>query len=333
MGMLLLVGLPSLEARTLTVNLEWTSGSQGTDLDLLISNPKNEWCYWGNRNTDWGATHTKDDRGEAGKYSYESFTVDLDAMDCYASGDYVFYIDHYSGPSLTSTISVDNGQSWNFTTSQGDFKQTVHYPANQDNCSSTPSVKAVFVDGIVPHYYEFDSSENPKGHYWCGHTALKSVGEYITDDTKTLGDIHNTFHKNSAGYRANNYCYTGKSWCAKLQDLMWASQLSQNGGYGRGDSVVRTIDREYSTFFRKVKDGVNNNYPPIIPSNWHYNNAGHFWVITGYKDTGNVENSILYLRDVALKTAQHDKYDWDVTVKKFLDSTNHSEKVQILYMK
>jgi hypothetical protein len=131
--LLLLVSFMA-EARTLTVNLEWTSGSQATDLDLYVVNPKGEWCNWKNRNTDWGATHTRDDVGKAGKFSHESYTIDLNAMDCYASGKYTLYIHHYGGPSITSTISVPGVNSWNFTSSKDDFISTVYYSADQARC-------------------------------------------------------------------------------------------------------------------------------------------------------------------------------------------------------
>jgi hypothetical protein len=182
-----------------------------------------------------------------------------------------------------------------------------------------------FVSGTVKHYNEFDSTENPNGNYWCGHTALRSIGEYITGNEKSLQSIHNTFWNNSAGYRANDYCYDNGQWCASLQDLMWAAQLSQNNGYDRSNSVVRVIGwNDYSHFLTKVKDGVINNLPPIVASKWYYNNAGHFWIITGYKDstTGNDEDTYIYLRDVSLSSPIYTKYDRKVKIKEFLNETN-----------
>lgn len=188
-----------------------------------------------------------------------------------------------------------------------------------------------FVSGVVPHNYEF-GSQNPNGYYWCGHTALKSVGKYITNQDRTLTNIHNTFWYNSSGYRANNYCYTNDQWCAKLQDLYWAAKYSQNGGYGKDGTVLRSISG-YSNFLQKVKDGVINNLPIIVPSKWYYDNAGHFWIITGYSDsyTGNDYDTIIYLRDVAIPSPTYLKYDKEVTIKDFYDNIGYSP-IQFLYM-
>lgn len=122
--------------RTLTINLEWTSGSSRTDLDLYVINPDGDICNYASTESNWGATHERDDQGTANSYSYESFTVDLDAMDCFASGNYEFHIKHYSGPTITSTITTSGGQSWPYTTSSGEDKYAVHYSANQSNCET-----------------------------------------------------------------------------------------------------------------------------------------------------------------------------------------------------
>lgn len=194
-----------------------------------------------------------------------------------------------------------------------------------------------FINGTVPHYYEF-GSENPQGsthtYYWCGHTALKSVGKYITGQNKTLTQIHNTFWYNSAGYRADDYCNNNNvHWCAKLQDVYWAAKLTQNGGYGKSNSVVRSVS-DYSTFLTKVKDGFLNNLPIIVPSNWYYGNAGHFWIIVGYEDSysDKDEDTIIFLRDVALPYPTYTKYDREVSIKEFFDNSGYST-MQFLYMK
>lgn len=194
-----------------------------------------------------------------------------------------------------------------------------------------------FIAGTVPHYYEF-GSENPQGsthtYYWCGHTALKSVGKYITGQGKTLTQIHNTFRYNSSGYRADNYCDNSSvHWCAKLQDLYWAVQKNQNGGYGKINSVIISVS-SYSTFLTKVKDGFINNIPIIVPSNWYYGDAGHFWIIVGYEDsyTGKDEDTIIFLRDVAQSSPTYKKYDKEVPLKEFFDESGYST-MQFLYMK
>ena len=94
----------------------------------------------------------------------------------------------------------------------------------------------------MPHYYEFNTAENPNQYYWCGHTALKIAMQYKTATVKTLGSIFAIFKANSpGGYATDTYCNSSSvHWCAKLQDLMWAARLLQNGGYGRS-TIANTI--------------------------------------------------------------------------------------------
>lgn len=158
----------------------------------------------------------------------------------------------------------------------------------------------------MPHYYEFNSSENPNQYYWCGHTALKIAMQYKTGVTKSLGSIHAIFNANSTGYASDTYCNSSNvHWCAKLQDLMWAARLSKNGGYGRSaiSSTVPTYASS-STFFTAIKQAIDANNPVIIPSSIVYGNAGHFWVVVGYTDWGTPQGSALYLRDVAQPNPQ-----------------------------
>lgn len=185
---------------------------------------------------------------------------------------------------------------------------------------TAPSVER-FLTNVLPHYHEFNTAENPRGYGWCGHTALKISMQYKTGVTKTLSQIHNTFHANSAGYRANRI-YGGYQWCAALQDLMWAARLSQNGGYGRSsiDANITTYGTN-SDFFTKVKNAINSNCPVIIPSDWKYANVGHFWVIVGYIDTGDVATSSIHLRDVAIPSVRGQLADWTLKVQDFLYST------------
>lgn len=191
-----------------------------------------------------------------------------------------------------------------------------------------------FVPGHVPHFYEFDENENPKGFYWCGHAALKIVGTYKTGIDKPLSSIHKTFSANSPrGYANDRNCYSGSNhWCAKLQDLLWAAKYTQNGGFGRTDSLVRTVS-DIKTFYQKVKDGVNNKFPPVVPSMVHYGDAGHFWVITGYQDGRTVESSQIYVRDVAMPSRVMPEYDRVFYVREFYDGSVMNGIVSLLYMK
>ena len=58
-----------------------------------------------------------------------------------------------------------------------------------------------FIKSFLPPAYEFNTQENPDSNYWCGHTALQSVGKYITGKYKRLDTLHYTFKRNSpSGY-------------------------------------------------------------------------------------------------------------------------------------
>jgi Peptidase_C39 like family len=189
-----------------------------------------------------------------------------------------------------------------------------------------------FLLNTMPHYHEFNTAQNPSGYGWCGHTALKIAGQYVSGQNKTLNQIHTTFTLNSPGGYANNIQSGGYQWCASLFDLMMAAGLAKNGGYGRTGVNPWNVEM-FSTntaFFTKVKNAINSNYPIIIPSDWKYTNVGHFWVIVGYIDTGDVATSSIHLRDVAIATPRGQLADWSVKVADFLYVT---PKKQILIMK
>jgi len=182
-----------------------------------------------------------------------------------------------------------------------------------------------FISGF-PHVYEFDSSYNPDSYYWCGHavlaSALKQVGK--TTDIKTL---HNIFSKNSpGGYKANKIC-NGK-YCAKVQDLMWATKNQYGLPYSQG-----SLDRTSLDLLTKVKDAVKWGRGVIIPSNYGYPNIGHFWLIVGYKENlSNVDHSILFMRDMA-KPKQGKDWDKEVKAGSFVYHTNFNGKIPYLIIK
>ncbi len=186
-----------------------------------------------------------------------------------------------------------------------------------------------WLTGVMPHYYEFNTLENPNHYGWCGHTALKIAMQYVSGQNKTLNQIHNIFYLNSAAYRANRVS-SGFQWCAALQDLMWAARLSQNGGYGRTAIVASTPTISTAiNFFTQVKDAINNNWPVIVSSDWGYGAVGHFWVVCGYTDFGTLTNSAFYLRDVAIASPSQPNADQNADVTQFY---NLSAK-QILIIK
>ncbi len=211
-----------------------------------------------------------------------------------------------------------------------------------------------FVEGTVPHFYEFDSVQNPNKYYWCGHASLKMVAEYISlrkngkANIKTLSQLHETFKKNSPnGYATNTY--VKGLWAANLMDLDYAARLTQNNGYGLSDGRLSNKDiskldvnknPNYSFLFQKMKDGVNLNYPPIV-STYTGNLVGHFMVVVGYEEKTTVENSILYIRDCLYVSPVYKNYEHSMTVKDFYqriidgDKSNNINRdyIQLVYVK
>lgn len=186
----------------------------------------------------------------------------------------------------------------------------------------------------VNHKYEFDSSENPNKYYWCGHAALSTVAEMESGKTKTMKELHNVFRSNSPNnYAKNNLTPSCKGkWCSSTLDLYWAAHLSKNNGYGLNETVIRNVPKNSSAFLQKIKDAITWNHAAIVASDYGYRSVGHFWIIVGYKDTGNPDTSILFMRDVAReKPEQH--WEEEVSVSDFLHDTNHGSGVDILIVK
>lgn len=173
---------------------------------------------------------------------------------------------------------------------------------------------AEFVSGTVPHYYEWDSNENPYDKYWCGHAALKMAGEYVTGEYKRLDDLHNTMLYNSSYYRDKKVC--GDQYCARLYDLYMAAKYSQYNGYGKSGSVLRSVP-DPDVFLQKVKDGVINNLPPIADSNFDVA-FGHFYVIVGYEEKSTAEDTIIYLRDPIKVYPINTNWDIKTTISTFI---------------
>ena len=68
------------------------------------------------------------------------------------------------------------------------LKKTVFAAATAMVMSGSALAETRFVAGIVPHYHEFNTAENPSKNYWCGHTALKIVAQY-KGKTKNSNEI------------------------------------------------------------------------------------------------------------------------------------------------
>lgn len=132
------------------IRLEWQSGASAIDLDLYVKNPKGDIVDYSNQTSIWGAQHTRDDQGDRNTSSYESFTINLDDMDCYATGTYEFHIYHYDGVSVSSVIKAEiNGQAvgaspWTFNTVDGQELLALTYDADQSRCSTNNSSDSSF---------------------------------------------------------------------------------------------------------------------------------------------------------------------------------------------
>lgn len=185
-----------------------------------------------------------------------------------------------------------------------------------------------FVDGHIPHFYEFDSGENPNSYYWCGQAALKCVAAYH-GVTKSLEHIHSACWYNAASYRNSRCTFNGvKKYCANVWDLEYAAKKENYKGYGF--NFKNTSSENVSSlqqFYQRCKDGVRYNKPAIVPS-WYGYNEGHFYVVTGYyenrKSNGDIDynRSYLFLRDVAMRNPVYWNCDRYVKVNEFYNLRN-----------
>lgn len=162
----------------------------------------------------------------------------------------------------------------------------------------------------VPFYSEFNTVENPNSYYWCAHAAFKVVYKYKTGKYISLQTIDQLLTQ-----KYGNYSTCGSLKCSSEDQIGEVAKM-----LGLSNSYVYLVS-SMANFFAKVKDGVNYNYPPIVGSYMDYASAGHYWVIVGYNDTGDINTSTIYLRNVALKSAAGTNYDKIVTVPKFYAST------------
>jgi hypothetical protein len=102
-----------------------------------VVNANGQRVDYAQRTSNWGATFLVDDQGRANGASRESFSVDIQKMDC-AGGTYQFWISHYSGPSVTSTLSATQGGrsagTWSYRSVGGQQIAAVSYTAQPQNC-------------------------------------------------------------------------------------------------------------------------------------------------------------------------------------------------------
>ena len=180
-----------------------------------------------------------------------------------------------------------------------------------------------FIDGKVNHYYEFNSYENPDRNWWCGHTALKMAAEYVTGEYKSLGMIHYAMIQNSSYYANNSVC--GSHFCSRLYDIEMAAQSSNPGSYNRPNTVRRSVSTK-QLFLQKVKDGVINDLPPIADSRFDVS-VGHFYVIVGYDEKPNIDDTIIYLMDPLEKYPRVSNWDKTTTLKNFWENMDTKQFV------
>jgi hypothetical protein len=147
---------------------------------------------------------------------------------------------------------------------------------------------------VSEHYYEFDSSLNPNGYFWCGHFAYKTAVEASLRGREEI--VPNNLHQlflNDYYYSTHQNCYPyNKQYCASFQNLEEANNYY--GFYSSHDSYPSN----YSDMFSQVKSSIDNGYPVVTP--WPYIYSDHFWAIVGYYDHSDNTKDLIYLRDVAM---------------------------------
>lgn len=192
-------------------------------------------------------------------------------------------------------------------------------PTNIQTRATIRNQSVVRILSTVPHYYEWDPTENPNHYNWCAHAALKMVGDYH-GTYHTLDEIHRYFLNNSSGY-ARGRIGDGK-FSGSLYDIMIAAK--KNYFFRNTDDHGETI-HNIDEFFQRLKDGVDYKKPAIVPST--YNEPyGHMYPVVGYAaefdQNGKVDYSkaILYLRDSEIPSPLYRDYDRQVDVRTFYNS-------------
>ena len=191
-------------------------------------------------------------------------------------------------------------------------------PTNIQTRATIRNQSVVRILSTVPHYYEWDATENPNHYNWCAHAALKMVGAYH-GTYHTLDEIHNYF-KRSKDYR-NDRNGDGKFVGSLYEILIAARDNYKFINTRKHAEVIHNIDE----FFQRLKDGVDYKKPAIVPST--YNEPyGHMYPVVGYSaefdQNGKVDYSkaCLYLRDSKLEEPFYQDYDLVVDVRTFYNS-------------
>ena len=192
-------------------------------------------------------------------------------------------------------------------------------PTNIQTRATIRNQSVVRILSTVPHYHEWDASENPRHYNWCAHAALKMVGAYH-GTYHTLNEIHGYFLNNSNAY-ARDRMGDGK-FSGSLYDILIAAR--DNYGFRNTHDHGETI-HNIDQFFQRLKDGVDYKKPAIVPST--YNEPyGHMYPVVGYAaefdQNGKVDYSkaLLYLRDSKLEEPFYQDYDLVVNVRTFYNS-------------
>jgi hypothetical protein len=155
----------------------------------------------------------------------------------------------------------------------------------------------------APHDYEFDSHENPKKYYWCGHTALKIALE-ANSVYKKLKEIHNDFYDidhNENRWMQYTYDNCRGHWCA-FPKLVEYSINRYRVEEGINIYYNRYSYSDKNKAFEFIKRQINQKHLVIIFSDKFYSyknkkwyKTGHFFVVNGYNTKG--RNKWLYVRD------------------------------------
>jgi Peptidase_C39 like family len=192
---------------------------------------------------------------------------------------------------------------------------------------AVPAPVTKFVSGVVPHYYEWNDTENPSHYNWCGHAALKSVAKYH-GSLKTLSQIHDRFIANnpSGTYKLSKGWCGDNKYCPKMSDMLYATNITNNSANNYQFPTSGAVSKStIASFFQQLRDGVDYNKPVIVPSTYDVP-YGHFYPVTGYKlvyaSNGTIDYvaSKIYLRDVLSTTALTPLYEKIASVQEFFNS-------------
>lgn len=168
--------------------------------------------------------------------------------------------------------------------------------------------KNLYLMQRIPHYYEYDRSENPSQYNWCGYAAMKSAVKGVLGKYASLRDFADA--SINAGYTNS---YNDDIFIHHLYYLSY-DKVKFDGVYIKNHvkflngkiKSSKDLFKNVISSVLKVKGAV------IIPYSYYHGYPGHFYVIVGIKLTVDPYNNKSYyylLRDVALSEPQSEFFD------------------------